>query len=250
MIVKFNYHVITYQGSVVKILHMSWIVTKKSSNRKVEIQNKEKFDEFILISTPKCGGYSIEEILTKNDYLLSRPPTVALLGHFTFLDTYHRIAKSEFSHINNYLIPVREPVSWRRSFYNYVKNKAQDSGQYYASELSKLVSFQEYIEMLTSEERKQIPSIDTLPFISRGSYITNKTIDDKIIKNINIYIYDMTQGFSSLFKNHFDIDLDDEVTNNSTSYSEDLKLSDELISRLNLFDDISEFNTEEYKILI
>ena len=60
----------------------------------------------------------------------------------------------------------------------------------------------------------------------------------------------MTQGFSSLFKNHFDIDLDDEVTNNSTSYSEDLKLSDELIGRLNLFDDISEFNTEEYKILI
>ena len=104
--------------------------------------------------------------------------------------------------------------------------------------------------MLTSEERKQIPSIDTLPFISRGSYITNKTIDDKIIKNINIYIYDMTQGFSSLFKNHFDIDLDDEVTNNSTSYSEDLKLSDELIGRLNLFDDISEFNTEECKILI
>ena len=104
--------------------------------------------------------------------------------------------------------------------------------------------------MLISEERKQIPSIDTLPFISRGSYVTNKTIDDKIIKNINIYIYDMTQGFSSLFKNHFDIDLDDEVTNNSTSYSEDLKLSDEQTGRLNLFDDISEFNTEEYKILI
>lgn len=229
---------------------MSWIVTKKSNNRKLKTENKKKFDEFILISTPKCGGYSIEEILTKNDFLLSRPQSVDLLGHFTLLDTYHRIAKSEFSHIKNYLIPVREPVSWRKSFYNYVKNKAQDSGQYYASELFKLISFQEYIEMLISEERKQIPSIDTLPFISRGSYVTNKTIDDKIIKNINIYIYDMTQGFSSLFKNHFDIDLDDEVTNNSTSYSEDLKLSDEQTERLNLFDDISEFNTEEYKILI
>ena len=226
---------------------MSWIVNNKNKN--VKSSNKVKFDDFILISTPKCGGYSIEEILKKNNFLLSRPTQASLTGHFTFLDTYHRISKSEFSHINNYLIPVREPVSWRRSFYNYVKHKPQESGQYFASELFNSISFEEYIEILIDKDDKQIPTIDNLPFISRGSYVTNRTLGDEIIKNVSIYIYDMTNGFSNLFNNHFDIELDNEVTNNSTSYKEDLELSKELVDRLNLFDDISKFNSEEYKIL-
>jgi hypothetical protein len=224
---------------------MSWIV----NNKNVKSSNREKFDDFILISTPKCGGYSIEEILQKNNFLLSRPTSVALTGHFTFLDTYHRISTSEFSHINNYLIPVREPVSWRRSFYNYVKYKPQESGQYFASELFNSISFEEYIEILIDKDTKQIPTIDNLPFISRGSYVTNRTLGDEIIKNVSIYIYDMTNGFSNLLNNHFDIKIDNEVINNSTSYKEDLKLSEKLVNRLNLFDDISKFNSEDYKIL-
>ena len=59
----------------------------------------------------------------------------------------------------------------------------------------------------------------------------------------------MTNGFSKLLNNHFDIKIDNEVTNNSTSYNEDLKLSEELVDRLNMFDDISKFNSEHYKIL-
>ena len=224
---------------------MSWIV----NNKNVKSSNRKKFDDFILISTPKCGGYSIEEILKENNFLLSRPAPVALTGHFTFLDTYHRISKSEFSHINNYIIPVREPVSWRRSFYNYVKYKPQESGQYFASELFNSISFEEYIEILIDKDTKQIPTIDNLPFISRGSYVTNRTLGDEIIKNVSIYIYDMTNGFSKLLNNHFDIKIDNEVTNNSTSYKEDLKLSEKLVDRLNLFDDISKFNSEDYKIL-
>lgn len=226
---------------------MSWIVNNKNKN--VKSSDTEIFDDFILISTPKCGGYSIEEILEKNNFLLSRPTPVALTGHFTFLDTYHRISKSEFSYINNYLIPVREPVSWRRSFYNYVKHKPQESGQYFASELFNSISFEEYIEILTDKDAKQIPTIDNLPFLSRGSYVTNRTLGDEIIKNVSIYIYDMTNGFSNLLNNHFDIKIDNEVTNNSTSYKEDLKLSEELVDRLNLFDDLSKFNSEDYKIL-
>lgn len=211
--------------------------------------NKKAFDEFILISTPQSGGYLIEEILKKNHFSLSRPSPVALTGHVTFLDAYHAILNSEFSHIKNYLIPVREPVSWRRSFYNYVKHKPQESGQYFASELFNSISFEEYIEILIDKDAKQIPTIDNLPFISRGSYVTNRTLGDEIIKNVSIYIYDMTNGFSRLLNNHFDIKIDNEVTNNSTSYKEDLKLSEELVDKLNLFDDISKFNSEDYKIL-
>ena len=36
---------------------MSWIVKKRNVFFK-----KNKFDEFILISTPKCGGMSLENI--------------------------------------------------------------------------------------------------------------------------------------------------------------------------------------------
>ena len=59
----------------------------------------------------------------------------------------------------------------------------------------------------------------------------------------------MTEGLSNLFKNYFDIEINDKARNTSTPYSDDLVLSEELIERLNLFDDISKFNSEEYKVL-
>ena len=59
----------------------------------------------------------------------------------------------------------------------------------------------------------------------------------------------MTEGLSNLFKNYFDIEINNKARNTSTSYGEDLVLSQELIERLNLFDDISKFNSEEYKVL-
>ena len=59
----------------------------------------------------------------------------------------------------------------------------------------------------------------------------------------------MTEGLSNLFKNYFDIEINNKARNTSTSYGDDLVLSQELIERLNLFDDISKFNSEEYKVL-
>ena len=46
---------------------MSWIVKKRNVFFK-----KNKFDEFILISTPKCGGMSLEKYLSNSGYSLSR----------------------------------------------------------------------------------------------------------------------------------------------------------------------------------
>ena len=224
---------------------MSWIVNNQNKNTFKKI----KFDDFILISTPKCGSYFIEDILKKNDFLLSRPSAISLKEHITFLDVYHTISKSEYRDLRNYLIPIREPVSWRKSIYNFVKHKPQESGQYFASELFQSISFENYIEMLVDKDGIQIPTIDNLPFIPRGSYLTNRTLENKIIRNTNIYIYDMTEGLSNLFKNYFDIEINDKERNTSTSYSEDLVLSEELTERLNLFDDISKFNSEEYKVL-
>ena len=38
----------------------------------------------------------------------------------------------------------------------------------------------------------------------------------------------MTEGLSNLFKNYFDIEINDKERNTSTSYSDDLVLSEEL----------------------
>tara|TARA_B100001250_G_scaffold169750_1_gene146211 strand:+ start:44185 stop:44877 length:693 start_codon:yes stop_codon:yes gene_type:complete len=229
---------------------MSWIV-KKTEQKDLFKKNKSEniFDEFILISTPKCGGYSIEKILKENKYQLTRPEGLLMVGHYTFLDTYYRTFNSEYSDIKNFLIPIREPISWRRSFYNYVKTNPKESGCYWASQLFNTISFEEYIELLVDQGFNDFPTIDMLPFISMGSYITNVNLKTEPINDITIYLYDMTKGFYELFKNHFNIELKDEVTENISYYEEELEISKSLKEELYKFDNIADIDLKTYKVL-
>ena len=220
---------------------MSWIVKNKSKNRKNKLLN-----EFILISTPKCGGYTIEKLLTQNNFIISRPKGLDFVGHYSLLDTYARLHKTKYEHITNYLIPYRDSLPWRLSFYNYVKNQPFDSGMYFISNLFNSISYEEYIELLVKKSYTNLSTIENLAFLPRSAFLSNQITNGVNIKNINIYVYDMTNGFKKLFNQFFEIPLEEEVKENKSKYVESHLLSKRLHDELNKYDNIDFINFEPY----
>ena len=220
---------------------MSWIVNKKNFLKKESV-----FNEFILISTPKCGGMSLEKYLENNKFKLDRPEKPNLLGHYTFLDTYLKIKNSKFHHINKYLIPYRNPYDWRKSFYKYVKSNPSGSGMPSMSYLFSNISFSNYIELLISGEYKKFGTIENLAMIPRNNYITNVISKNRQINDVKIYLYDMSEGFQKLFRNHFCIELDEKNKINTTSDVDNYNLSDDLLKKLNAFDAMDTSNNDVY----
>jgi len=212
---------------------MSWIVKKKNVFFK-----KNKFDEFILISTPKCGGMSLEKYLSNSGYSLSRPQKPNLTGHYTFLDTYSKIESSKYKYITKYLIPYRDSYEWRKSFYKYVKSKPNESGMTTISYLFNQITFSQYVELLISGKYNNFGTIENLAFIPRNNYISNVLNENLKIDDVEIYLYNMSNGFKNLFTNHFECNLDETEIVNSTEDIETYLISDELLSKLNKFDEI------------
>lgn len=223
---------------------MSWLVKKKLKAASNTFPN-----EFVLISTPKSGGYTIEKIFELNGYRISRPKGLSFIGHYTFLDTYSRLKNSRYSKIKNYLIPVRETISWRLSYYQYVKHQPTDSGMRYLSDLFKNITFEEYIENLVDGKFSNLNANNNLAVIPRGSFLTNNLTKEIFIDDVNIFIYDMTNGFSKLFKNYFNINLENEFKENQSKVQESLNINDELKNRLLKFDNIDFVTKEPYRVL-
>lgn len=223
---------------------MSWIVEKKNKFSSNHFHNK-----FILISMPKCGGYSLEKLFQQNGYNLSRPKGLNLTGHLTFVDTYLRIKDSQFSDIKNYLIPIREATSWRKSFYQYVKHQPQDSGMYFLSEIFKKITFEEYIDNLINYKFKDFKTIDNLALLPRGTYLSNQIMKDNYIENVNIYIYDMTSGYSQLFRNYFSIKIPEEIKENKSKTQEDISLDNNLSNSILKYDNIDFIKDLPYILL-
>lgn len=220
---------------------MSWIVSKNKHLNKESI-----FDNFVLISTPKCGGMSLEKYLEENKFQLNRPEKPNLLGHYTFLDTYFKIKNSSFNSLNKYLIPYRNPYEWRKSWYKYIKTNPNGSGMPTLYNLFNNISFSDYVELLVSGEYKKFGTIENLPFIPRNNYITNMISKNIEINDVKIYLFDMSKGFKKLFQNHFYIDIDEINKINTTSDVDDYTLSDNLLEKLNLFDTLETSNQNVY----
>ena len=224
---------------------MSWIVEKKSI-----LSYKNSFPKkFILISMPKSGGFSLEKQLQLNGYNIFRPKGLNLTGHYTVADTYLRLKDSKYSNIRDYLIPIRDTLEWRKSYFQYVKHQPVDSGMYLLSELFQKMTFEDYIENLVNGEFNYLNSINNLAVIPKGYFITNKLINSVYIKDVNFYIYDMTNGFSSLFKKYFQIEINNEIKENVSKISEPSILSKHLKNRLMDFDNIEFVNKKPYILL-
>lgn len=223
---------------------MSWIVSKDKLIRK-----KNGFDKFVLISTPKCGGMSLEKYLLENNFKLSRPKDLNLVGHFTFIDTYLKLQNTKYEKINNYLIPYRNSIEWRKSFYKYVKKNPSESGMPTVSSLFNKITFQDYIEMLVSNKFIRINTIENLAFIPMRNYISNFHPPFNEITNIVINLYNMSNGFSQLFKEYLDIELDESEIINSTQDSENYELNKQLLENLQEFDCIDDLNKNIYNFL-
>ena len=223
---------------------MSWVVKKK-----LKAVSNTFPKEFVLISTPKCGGYTIEKIFKLNGYRVLRPEGLNLTGHYTFLDTYSRLKNSKYSKIKNYLIPVRETISWRMSYYQYVKHQPNDSGMRYLSEMFNNITFEEYIENLVEGKFENLNSNNNLAVIPRGSFLTNNSNIGSAINDVNIFIYDMTNGFSELFKNYFNVNIENEFKENQSKVKENLKINDNLKNRLLKFDNLDFVTENPYTLL-
>jgi hypothetical protein len=188
---------------------MSWIVKNQS-----KLNHPDFPDEFVLISMPKSGGYSIEKLFETNGYKLSRPKGLNLIGHYTFLDTYLRLKNSHYSYLKDYLIPIRETIKWRKSYYQYVKHQPVDSGMYYLSEIFKNFTFEDYVKKLVEGSFNKLNSINNLAVIPKSSFLTNNLYDKSFVTDVNVYVYDMTEGFSSLFRTYFGINIKKEIISN------------------------------------
>ena len=197
---------------------------------------------------PKSGGFSLEKQLQLNGYNIFRPKGLNLTGHYT-ADTYLRLKDSKYSNIRDYLIPIRDTLEWRKSYFQYVKHQPVDSGMYLLSELFQKMTFEDYIENLVNGEFNYPNSINNLAVIPKGYFITNKLINSVYIKDVNFYIYDMTNGFSSLFKKYFQIEINNEIKENVSKISEPSILSKHLKNRLMDFDNIEFVNKKPYILL-
>jgi hypothetical protein len=217
---------------------MSWIVHKNKL-----ISSKK---DFILISNPKCGGSSLERMLKENKFNLTRPNDLNLIGHFTLLDTYYKLAESRYRKIKKYLIPIRESLDLRFSWYNYIKQNPEHSGHKITSDLFKKISFKEYIELLVTHDGIKVPSIEILPFLPRSAYLENKLSTTSEEVDLQIFIYDMTNGFKDLFKIFFEIDVSEEIVENTSLRDKSMEISKELKEKLMNFDDISHLNSQKY----
>lgn len=224
---------------------MSWIVENKTT-----FSYKNQFpNRFILISTPKCGGNTLERLLTENGYSLSRPKGLDLTGHLTLADTFLRVSESKYSKITDYLIPIRDTVLWRKSFYQYVKFQPKDSGMYVLSNIFNQIQFEDYIRMLVEGYFDNLNSINNLAVMPKKAYISNKISDKFSIQDINIYIYNMTYGFTELFNNFFKINLSEEIFVNSSKTKDSSFLSNDLKQRLITFDNCDFINEKPYYLL-
>ena len=79
--------------------------------------------------------------------------------------------------------------------------------------------------------------------------MTNNLTRGSVINDVNIFIYDMTNGFSELFKNYFNVNIENEFKENQSKVKENLKINDNLKNRLLKFDNIDFVTDKPYTLL-
>lgn len=214
---------------------MSFIVNKKMNS--FTKYNNFLDEEFIFLHVPKAGGTSFQKIM-EGKFLFKRPEKLSLIGHFSLLETNLKLSKNNIN-ISNYLALKRDPLDWRYSCYNYWKNSPERTGDQVINQLFNNISFKDYIKMLLSDKNSVFNSnLAWKPYSDYISYNFGFTLPS--LSNINLFIYDMTNGFERFEKDILNLDKTKNLRINISkrNLNEKDSLDQSLLEELREFDEI------------
>jgi len=216
---------------------VSFIVNKKITSLKK--YNNFLDEEFIFLHVPKAGGTSFQKIM-EDRFLFKRPKELSLVGHFSLLETNLKLSRKNIK-ISNYLALKRDPLDWRYSCYNFWKNSPERTGDHVINELFNNISFIDYIKMLLSDKNNLFNSnLAWKPYSDYISYNFEFTLSS--LSNINLFIYDMTNGFERFEKDILNLDKTKNLRINISKRNSNEKelLDATLLEELREFDKIPE----------
>ena len=213
---------------------MSFIVNKKKLSKRY---NNFLDQEFIFIHVPKAGGSSFQKFMGEN-FKFKRPEKIGLIGHLSLLETNIKLTKHNIK-TTNYLALKRDPLDWRYSCYTYWKNYPDRIGDEAINYLFNNISFKDYIKMLLSDKNNPFNSnLVWKPYLDYINY--NFEFKLESLTKINLFIYDMTNGFERFEKDTLNLEKAQNLRVNITNSNLNDKglLDSSLINELREFDNI------------